>query len=165
MMIPAPGNRPPTSGKKDTNPQAEDFARLSRALANDHAYTTSNESLDFAQGDNGDSASHKDTDDEEAPGPAKKARKEHPTESQPKLLTFDPTDIVHPNSTAWLPSQEVADYVQSHLRSSFDKDVRARQRSECPRLVLAAHVAEIPRGGPNDDHIFEKICKRPQKGH
>lgn len=113
--IPASSTRPPTSGKKDTTPHAEDFARLSRASANDHAYTNTNESTDSTQGEQGDSSSHKDTDDE-AHRPAKKARKEDHTESQPKLLTFDPKDIIHPNSTAWLPSQEVADYVQSHLR-------------------------------------------------
>lgn len=84
-------------------------------MAADHAYDNPKSEVTITEPpdeDSSDSSSDQSSDQEEAPRPAKRARKEHHvhTPSHPKLLTFDPMDIMHPNSTAWLPPQEVADY-------------------------------------------------------
>ncbi|KAJ1176781.1 hypothetical protein NDU88_002048 [Pleurodeles waltl] len=60
---------------------------------------------------------------------AKRKRKDHHVEDSTmpppgKNLQFDHDTIVHPRFTEWVPCQEVADYVQSRLRKSFEKDVR-----------------------------------------
>ncbi|KAJ1154283.1 hypothetical protein NDU88_007036 [Pleurodeles waltl] len=84
-----------------------------------------------------------DSDQDEAPCPRKKKHQDRgsdPGPSPPKVLTFDPTEIVHPRSTNWVPLPEVVTYVQSHFRQGFDKEVRVRLRSECPHPNLAGEV-------------------------
>ncbi|KAJ1094286.1 hypothetical protein NDU88_007364 [Pleurodeles waltl] len=43
---------------------------------------------------------------------------------------FNPNDIHHPNSTEWFPADHVGDYVAARLRTSLDKQTRAKLRSE-----------------------------------
>ncbi|KAJ1130303.1 hypothetical protein NDU88_008656 [Pleurodeles waltl] len=66
--------------------------------------------------------------DQEDPKPVgKRKRKCHNTQergSSYRNLSFDPESIIHPRSTEWLPCEEVAQYVQDHIRKGFDREVR-----------------------------------------
>ncbi|KAJ1106840.1 hypothetical protein NDU88_004238 [Pleurodeles waltl] len=86
----------------------------------------------------------------------RKSKKCHLDNSDPssppaKNLLFDPDNIIHPKSTEWTPCPEVAAYVQSKLRKSFEKDVRSTLRSECPRPALKGKVADTPELDPRRD--------------
>ncbi|XP_078515097.1 uncharacterized protein LOC144773902 [Lissotriton helveticus] len=101
-----------------------------------------------------------------SPPPKKRKCKEHfvDASTHPQVLSFDPTHIIHPNSTAWLPSPAVAEYVQQHIRQSFDKEVRARLRSECSRPDLADNLADTPEVDPTMVTYLRKFAKDPKKG-
>ncbi|KAJ1130920.1 hypothetical protein NDU88_009264, partial [Pleurodeles waltl] len=75
-----------------------------------------------------------------------------------------PEDIVHPRSSLWLPPPEVADYVESHIRHSFDKDVRSRLRSECPRPDFPYKVTETPELDPTLVTFLKKSAEDLKKG-
>ncbi|KAJ1136785.1 hypothetical protein NDU88_003199 [Pleurodeles waltl] len=108
-----------------------------------------------------------DSDQDDAPGPSKKKHQDcrsDPGPSPPKVLTFDPTEIVHPRSTNWSPLPEVASYVESHLRQGFEKEVRARLRSKCPRPHLAGKVSDTPDENPTVVNFMKKWAKDPKKG-
>lgn len=156
--IPAPKAPKPTASQS-TNPHADDFALLADSLAKDQSNTTESDPSGSPYGGT-DNSTDQDTDLEELAPPAKKKKKEHHS----KVLTFEPADIIHANSTAWLPSQEVADYVQSHLRRPYDKDVRARLRSECPRPDLTAKVADTSEVDPTMLTYLRKYSRDPKKG-
>ncbi|KAJ1162362.1 hypothetical protein NDU88_002830 [Pleurodeles waltl] len=76
-----------------------------------------------------------------------------------KNLQFDPDAIVHPRSMEWTPCQEVAGYIQSRLRKSFEKDVRNTLRSECPRPALSGKVVETPELHPHMVTFLKKYAK------
>ncbi|XP_078506532.1 uncharacterized protein LOC144766620 [Lissotriton helveticus] len=77
---------------------------------------------------------------------------------------FNPADIVHPRSSDWAPPPEVAGYLQQNLRRSFDREVRSRLRSECPRPDVPNRVAETPEIDPNMLAFLKKFHKDPKKG-
>ncbi|KAJ1176466.1 hypothetical protein NDU88_001746 [Pleurodeles waltl] len=119
------------------------FEQFSASVLADHGYshssqvTTSNDNSNYADALSSDSSSQDSSDSYQVdlPGPSKKQRWDrdsNPGPSPPKVLTFDPTEFVHPRSSNWVLLPEVDSYVQCHLRQGFDKDVRARLRSECP---------------------------------
>ncbi|KAJ1147255.1 hypothetical protein NDU88_000136 [Pleurodeles waltl] len=73
-----------------------------------------------------DSDSEEDLGD--LPGPSKRKKTEKakaPPTKTPRVLTFSPEEIIHPRSSSWTSPPEVADYLQNHIRTSFNKDVRA----------------------------------------
>ncbi|KAJ1139288.1 hypothetical protein NDU88_005663 [Pleurodeles waltl] len=80
-----------------------------------------------------------------------------------KLLTFEPGEIIHPRSTAWIPPPEVTDYVKDHIRQEFDKKVLARLRLECPRPDLPDKVTETPEVDPSMVTYLKKYTKDPKK--
>ncbi|KAJ1100917.1 hypothetical protein NDU88_005992 [Pleurodeles waltl] len=86
--------------------------------------------------------------DQEDPIPVgKRKRKYHNTQergSSYRILSFDPESIIHPRSTEWLPCEEVAQYVQDHIRKGFDHEVQNILRSECPLPSLQGKVTETP---------------------
>ncbi|KAJ1120184.1 hypothetical protein NDU88_008358 [Pleurodeles waltl] len=77
---------------------------------------------------------------------------------------FDPGDIQHPNSTEWLPSDHVADYVTARLRTPLDKQVRAKLKSECSRPALSSKIAVTPAIDSSLLTFFTKYGKDPRKG-
>ncbi|KAJ1145127.1 hypothetical protein NDU88_011419 [Pleurodeles waltl] len=77
---------------------------------------------------------------------------------------FDPGLIHHPNSTEWLPSEHVANYILAKLRLPLDKQVRAKLRSECPRPSLPLHITATPSIDPSLLTFFSKFGKDPRKG-
>ncbi|KAJ1195391.1 hypothetical protein NDU88_004671 [Pleurodeles waltl] len=93
------------------------------------------------------SDSESDSARSELPGPSKRKRSDkakNPAPKAPRVLNFNPEDIVHPRSSSWTPPLEVALYMQEHIRASFDKEVRARLRAECPRPDLDGKVTDTP---------------------
>ncbi|XP_078528000.1 uncharacterized protein LOC144803687 [Lissotriton helveticus] len=141
------------------NPHSSDFRKLARSLS-----SKSKAVPVLVESDDHDASS---SSSEVLPPPPKKRKcKDHfvDASSRPPVLTFEPEDIVHPNSSAWLPSPAVADYVQQYIRHPFDKDVRARLRSECPRPDLADNLADTPEVDPTILTYMTKFSKDPKKG-
>ena len=80
------------------------------------------------------------------------------------MFTFDPEEIIHPKSTDWVPPDQVADYFVNRLRKSFDKEVRNRLRSECPRPVLKNKIADTPEVDPSMITYMGEYARDPKKG-
>ncbi|XP_078522992.1 uncharacterized protein LOC144792000 [Lissotriton helveticus] len=149
------------SSKSPRNPHKLDFVKLAKSLSS----SSGSKKVKPSTPDTDDSSSSSSSSGPSAP-PAKKSRKEHfvDASAHPPVLTFEPTDIVHPNSKSWLPAPEVAEYVQAHIRESFDQEVRSRLRSECPRPDLADKLAETPEVDPTILTYLRKFTKDPKKG-
>ncbi|XP_078518076.1 uncharacterized protein LOC144782573 [Lissotriton helveticus] len=149
------------SSKSPRNPHKSDFMKLAKSLS---APTVSKRPRPPSP-DTEDASSSSSSGPSGVP-PAKKARKEHfvDASSHPPVLTFEPTDIIHPNSKIWSPAPEVADYIQSHIRDSFDQEVRSRLRSECPRPDLEDKLADTPEVDPTILTYLKKFTKDPKKG-
>ncbi|KAJ1133193.1 hypothetical protein NDU88_011490 [Pleurodeles waltl] len=99
--------------------------------------------------------------------PRKRKKKSHHQEEPlptPKVLTFEPDDIVHPRSPLWMAPPEVADYVEYHIRHGFDKEVCSRLWSECPRLDFPFKMTETPESDPTLITFLKKSSKDPKKG-
>lgn len=101
------------------------------------------------------------------PHPKKKSKKtkhsdQDNSEVQSTHFTFDPTNIMHPRSSDWVPAPVVTAYLHDNLRRGFDKEVRNRLRSECPRPDIPDKVTETP----DIDTItfLKKFAKDPKKG-
>ncbi|XP_078506998.1 uncharacterized protein LOC144767445 [Lissotriton helveticus] len=158
---------PSTSSKKSSkspkNPHTQDFSKMAKTLQST-SISKKCSKASHTPDDTDDSSSS--SSDPYAPPPAKKARKEHYVDapSRPQVLTFEPADIVYPNSKSWLPSVEVAEYVQDHIREPFDQEVRTRLRSECPRPDLADKLACTPEVDPTILTYLKKFTKDPSKG-
>ncbi|XP_078518897.1 uncharacterized protein LOC144784082 [Lissotriton helveticus] len=77
---------------------------------------------------------------------------------------FDPSSIHHPNSTEWLPSHHVGEYILARLRLPLETEVRSRLKSECPKPALPDKITLVP----SIDHplltFFSKFGKDPRKG-
>ncbi|KAJ1179569.1 hypothetical protein NDU88_004803 [Pleurodeles waltl] len=113
-------------------PHSADLESLIRAMAKEHNYNASTQKTKSREDLVSSSSAHS-SETEEYP-PRKRKKKSHHQEDPlptPKVLTFEPEDIVHPFSSLWVPPAEVSDYVESHIRHIFDKEVRSRLRSEC----------------------------------
>ncbi|KAJ1083522.1 hypothetical protein NDU88_003684 [Pleurodeles waltl] len=176
-----PQNANPSGGKAKEKSQEkrwhfDDFEQFSASVLEEHGYShlqpqASTSDADFKYPDalGSDSSSHdsSDNDQDDAPGPSKKKRQDSvsdPGPSPPKELTFDPTEIGHPRSTNWVPLPEVANYVQSHFRQGFEKEVRARLSSECPRPDLAGKVSDTQEVDTTMVNFMRKWAKDPKKG-
>ncbi|KAJ1161976.1 hypothetical protein NDU88_002456 [Pleurodeles waltl] len=116
------------------------------------------------------SSSKSESDDSHAaPVPCKKKHKSHdvipeaPTPAGRNLL-FSAEDIVHPHSTEWVPTAEVAHYVQDRLHKSFEKEVGNTLGSECPQPSSIGKVADTPELDPSMATFLRKFAKDPKKG-
>ncbi|KAJ1092513.1 hypothetical protein NDU88_005623 [Pleurodeles waltl] len=77
---------------------------------------------------------------------------------------FDPNEIHHPHSTEWFPAEPVGEYVASRLRTSLDKQTRAKLRSECPCPFLHSKSSSTPTIDPSLLAFFTKLGNDPRKG-
>ncbi|KAJ1198664.1 hypothetical protein NDU88_002503 [Pleurodeles waltl] len=119
-----------------------------------------------------DSPSTSDSEDKSSSDKRKGKRKSkkrhldnsHPSSPLAKNLLFDPDYIIHPKSTEWTPCPEVAAYVQSRLRKSFEKDIRSTLRLECPRPALEGKVADTPELDPHMITFLKIFSRHPKKG-
>ncbi|KAJ1170232.1 hypothetical protein NDU88_002113 [Pleurodeles waltl] len=144
-----------------------------RQIESEHGYSSFKlqEAQDSDQSSDQSSAkissdSESDSTRSEHPGPSKRKRSDkakNTVTKAPRVLTFNPEDIVHPRSTSWAPP-EVALYMQDHIRASFDKEVRARLRAECPRPDLDGKVTDTPDIDPAMVTFLKKWAKDPKKG-
>ncbi|KAJ1144631.1 hypothetical protein NDU88_010928 [Pleurodeles waltl] len=102
---------------------AEAFEKLTSSLMTEHPYSMSTDPPSDPSEDSEGSSSHSPPMEDSQP--RKRKAKSHHTSGakQPKLLTFEPGEIIHPKSSAWIPPPEVSDYVKNHLRQEFDKEV------------------------------------------
>ena len=142
-------------------PHTADFARLADTLAQEHDYGAPT-GVSIASHGHDDASSPESELGEDPSAGKRKARNLEPT--PPKFLTFDPKEIVHPTSNLWLPPQEVADYVETHIQQGFDKDVRARLRAECPRPDLTSKVTDTPEVDPTlISYLKTSSTKDPKK--
>ncbi|KAJ1160649.1 hypothetical protein NDU88_001144 [Pleurodeles waltl] len=123
----------PQPAKQTSNPHSADFQSLIRNMAREHDYNVGSQKKAVDDPASFSSSSEHSSEREDAPPRKRKKKAHHQEVSTPKVLTFEPEDIVHPRSSLWLPPPEVADYVEAHIRHGFDKDIRSRLRSECPR--------------------------------
>ncbi|KAJ1099756.1 hypothetical protein NDU88_004854 [Pleurodeles waltl] len=167
----ARSDQPSTSkGKAKTKSWAHSdiFRKLASSIQKEHGYSSSQ--AQDAYGSDSDQSSSKSSsgsDSEEdlgtRPGTSKCKKSEStkaPPTKAPKVLTFSPEEIVHPRSSSWVPPPEVAEYLQKHIRASFDKDVRARLQAECSRPELEVKVTDTP----DVDTFLKKWAKDPKKG-
>ncbi|KAJ1088602.1 hypothetical protein NDU88_001758, partial [Pleurodeles waltl] len=74
------------------------------------------------------------------------------------------TSIPQKSYTNPSPSPEVAQYVQSNLRKSFDKEVRSRLKAEFPRRDLEGKVSDTPEIDHTMVTFMRKFAKDPKKG-
>ncbi|XP_078514996.1 uncharacterized protein LOC144773728 [Lissotriton helveticus] len=146
--------------KSPVNPHKSDFQKLPKTLVAEASRSSAPQDTDVSDDDHNFASEH------DSPPPKKRVRKEHFVDApeRPSVLTFEPADIVHPNSSSWLPSPAVAAYVQAHIRQPFDAPVRARLRSECPRPDIADHLADTPEVDPMMVTYLKKYAKDPKKG-
>ncbi|KAJ1140975.1 hypothetical protein NDU88_007312 [Pleurodeles waltl] len=141
------GSGNPTPNEVEINEpgrsDSDHFENTINAVLQDHEYGAF-----FDQGSvhmpqstcNSSNSSTSDSEDRSSadkPKSKRKCKKRHLDDSDPsspsvKNLLFDPDNIIHPKSTEWTSCPEVAAYVQSRLRKSFEKDIRSNLRSECP---------------------------------
>ncbi|KAJ1106391.1 hypothetical protein NDU88_003792 [Pleurodeles waltl] len=151
---------------------SDTFKKLASSIQEDHGYSFSQAQEAYgSDSDQSSSKSSSGSDSEEDLGPRPSAGKRKKSESTkapptkaPKVLTFSPEEIVHPRSSSWVPPPEVAEYLQKHIRASFDKDVRARLRAECPRPELEGKVTDTPDVDPTMVTFLKKWAKDPKKG-
>ncbi|KAJ1127308.1 hypothetical protein NDU88_005711 [Pleurodeles waltl] len=135
------------SAKQTSNPHAADFQSLLRNMAKEHDYNAG--SLKKAVDAPASSSASSDHSSEQENAPPRKHKKKahHQEAPTPKVLTFEPEDIVHPRSSLWLPPPEVADYVEAHIRHGFDKDIRSRlsKQEVVHRLGLSTRRCASPQ--------------------
>ncbi|KAJ1132079.1 hypothetical protein NDU88_010409 [Pleurodeles waltl] len=157
--LPLPANT--QASNQSTNPHSADFESLIRNIAREHDYNSGSQKKAVSDPASSSEQSSEQGDDL----PRKRKKKVHHQEAPtPKVLTFEPEDIVHPRSSLWLPPPEVADYVESHIRHSIDKEVRSRLRSECPRPDFTSKVTETPEFDHTLVTFLKKSAKDPKKG-
>ncbi|KAJ1143150.1 hypothetical protein NDU88_009461 [Pleurodeles waltl] len=145
------GSQPRRQGH---NPHSADFESLIRAMAKEHDYNASSHKAKTGE-DLVSSSSDLSSETGDDP-PRKRKKAAHHQEDPlwaPKDFTFQPEDIIHPRSASWVPPVEVLDYVESQIRHSFDKEVRSRLRTECPRLDFPSKVTETPELDPSWSHF------------
>ncbi|KAJ1146577.1 hypothetical protein NDU88_012843 [Pleurodeles waltl] len=133
------------AGSISDNPHVADFEQFVRTLAKDHEYSSSTTAPKAStQGDSGcSSSSSRSPDQGDASIPCKSTKKSCQFQvalDAPKVLIFDPEDIIHPRSSSWTPPSEVAEYIQTHICHGFDKEIRSRLRSEWPRPDLPSKL-------------------------
>ncbi|KAJ1187887.1 hypothetical protein NDU88_004653 [Pleurodeles waltl] len=89
--------------------------------------------------DNKDSVSETNIseDDVSVYSPPPKKAKMAQEANQPPVISdaegvpmFNPSDIHHPNSTEWFPADNVGDYVATRLRTSLNKQTRAKLQND-----------------------------------
>ncbi|KAJ1140467.1 hypothetical protein NDU88_006819 [Pleurodeles waltl] len=148
------------AAKQTSNPHAADFESLIRNMTREHDYNAGSQKK--AVSDPASSSSSEHSSEQGDVPPRKRKKKAHHQEiPTPKVLTFEPEDIVHPRSSLWLPPPEVA---EAHIRHGFDKDIRSRLRSECPRPDFPSKVTETPELDPTLVTFLKKSAKDPKKG-
>ncbi|KAJ1135613.1 hypothetical protein NDU88_002051 [Pleurodeles waltl] len=154
------------------------FECLSAFIRSEHGYNTSHHeegqgSVPAPDDSSSDTSSDSDSDSSQVdcPGPSKHKKTDKKTDKSkdqaPKLLkflNFNAEEIVHPHSSSWSSPPEVALYIQEHIRSGFDKEVKARHRAECPRPDLDGKVTDTPEIDPTVVTFMNKWSKDPIKG-
>ncbi|XP_069088966.1 uncharacterized protein [Pleurodeles waltl] len=138
----------------------EAFNKLRKKHAAEHNYCSKKDMIASQSSNDSDSSSTL-SDDPDTPGPLKKPKKQAST---PRVLDFDPTEIVHPRASNWTLFSEVAQYVHNNIRKSFDKEVQSRLRAECPRPDLDQKVTDTPDIVPTMVTFMKKFGKDPKKG-
>ncbi|KAJ1216074.1 hypothetical protein NDU88_003680 [Pleurodeles waltl] len=151
------------ASKQTSNPHVADFESLLRDMAREHDYNAGSQKKMVSDPPSSSSSEHS-SDQGDAPPRKCKKKAHHKEIPTPKVLTFEPEDIVHPRSSLWLPPPEVVDYVETHIRHGFDKDIRSRLRSECPRPDFPSKVTETPELDPTLVTFLKKSAKDPKKG-
>ncbi|KAJ1162734.1 hypothetical protein NDU88_003200 [Pleurodeles waltl] len=143
---------------------ADILPQMAASVLRDHAYggfthphdaSSSFQQTSFSQPSSQDPSSSKsESDDSQTDSlPRKKQRKSRHSMSEVnspagKNLLFSPEDIIHPRSTEWVPTAEVAHYVQDRLRKSFEKEVRNTLSRLDPKLAeLATNEAGSSANG------------------
>ncbi|XP_078503027.1 uncharacterized protein LOC144761602 [Lissotriton helveticus] len=147
---------------------SEVLAKMAANVLDDHGgYGSSRQSSSSQFHDDDTSSSLPDTSDsDQSEAPKKASKKKRRSQSvnplpPSKNLLFNPSNIIHPRSTEWVPCVGVAHYVQGNIRQGF---VRSVLRSECPRPALLRKVMETPELDPNMATFLKKFSKDPKKG-
>ncbi|KAJ1136732.1 hypothetical protein NDU88_003147 [Pleurodeles waltl] len=173
----AQASQPSTSkGKSKAKKQthSEIFDKLSASIQKEHGYSSSQQHKAHETDQSSDHSSSKHSSDSDSEADLgnrpstnkwkKSDKSKSPVPKDPRVLTFNPEDIVQPRSSSWTPPQEVASYIQEHIRAGFDKDVMARLRAGCPRPDLDGRVTDTPDIDPTMVTYMKKWGKDPKKG-
>ncbi|KAJ1210031.1 hypothetical protein NDU88_005399 [Pleurodeles waltl] len=141
-IIPDQGSIPlePVEGAlKRPLSSADILDNIAASVMQDHGYDvysswdtsdTGREASSKPEGVSSPSPSSDSDQEQDDPKPTgKRKRKSHNVKERSSSLpnlSFDPESIIQPRSSEWLPCEEVAQYVQDHIRKGFDRDVRGR---------------------------------------
>ncbi|KAJ1093399.1 hypothetical protein NDU88_006500 [Pleurodeles waltl] len=126
--------------KKNKEPHTEAFERLA-SLPNVHPHSIPSGSQADPIADDSDSVSSQNSSLEGQAPRKRKAKTHHTTPNkQLKVQTFEPGDIIHPRSTAWVPPQELVDYVKVHIKQEYDKEVKRTNDHLPSALRYVIHV-------------------------
>ncbi|KAJ1089017.1 hypothetical protein NDU88_002170 [Pleurodeles waltl] len=111
----------PQPAKQSSNLHAADFKSLVRNMAREHDYNAGaqKKAVNDPASSSSSSSSEHSSEQDDAPPRKRKKKAHHQEVPTPKVLTFEPEEIVHPRSSLWLPPPEVADYVETHIRHRF----------------------------------------------
>ncbi|KAJ1194908.1 hypothetical protein NDU88_004193 [Pleurodeles waltl] len=118
MEPPLPVNT--QASKQSTNPHSADFESIIRNMAREHDYNSGSQKKAVCDPVSS-SSEHSSEQEDDLPSKRKK-KANHQEAPTRRVLAFEPEDIVHLRSSLWLPPPEVADYMESHIRHSFDKE-------------------------------------------
>ncbi|KAJ1134876.1 hypothetical protein NDU88_001322 [Pleurodeles waltl] len=144
------------AAKQSSNLNAADFESLIRNMAREHDYNAGEQKKAVSDPASSSSSSEHSSEQGDVPRRKRKKKAHHQEVPTPKVLTFEPEDIVHPRSSLWLPPPEVADYVKAHIRHGFDQDIGSRLRSECPRSDFPSKVRDS-RVGSSPSNFPQEI--------
>ncbi|KAJ1124531.1 hypothetical protein NDU88_002982 [Pleurodeles waltl] len=147
------------------------FDKISASIQKEHGYSSSQFQDIYGTDQSSDHSSSKHSSDSDSdvelgdsPGLSKRKKAEKTKNPVSKAPWGHPEDIIHPRSSSWTPSPEVASYLQDHIRTGFDKDVRAILRAECPRPDLEGKVTNTQDIDPTMVTFMKKWAKEPKKG-
>ncbi|KAJ1099645.1 hypothetical protein NDU88_004744 [Pleurodeles waltl] len=94
----------PQSAKQSSNPHAADFESLIRNMAREHDYNAGAQKKVVNDPASSSSSSEHSSEQDDAPPRKRKKKVHHQEVPTPKVLTFEPEDIVHPSLRATVPN-------------------------------------------------------------
>ncbi|KAM8930673.1 uncharacterized protein RCH25_006588 [Pelodytes ibericus] len=77
---------------------------------------------------------------------------------------FDPTNLHHPRSAEWFPTDHIAQYIAFRVRNPLDKASRNKLRAECPRPTVPDMACDTPEVDPKIAQFLGKTGWKTKKG-
>ncbi|KAM8971981.1 uncharacterized protein RCH25_017586 [Pelodytes ibericus] len=77
---------------------------------------------------------------------------------------FDPTNLHHPRSAEWFPTDHIAQYIAFRVRNPLDKASHNKLRAECPRPTVPDMACDTPEVDPKIAQFLGKTGWKTKKG-